>query len=108
MINRLTENRKAKMKPPRPIIVAYDISDNKTRRRIFKILREWRLDGQKSVCDCRLTRREAEELFLQLSEPLDKKTDSLVMVWLEPHRKVLWRGLGKTGIGRPMAKVRGL
>ena len=90
----------------RPVIVAYDISKNKIRARILKTIKEWRLEGQKSVHECRLKQREAEELFLQLSGPLDKKTDSLLMIWLETHRPVLCRGTGRTNIGRKLWHVR--
>mgnify|MGYP001585005269 CR=1 FL=1 len=79
----------------KPIIVAYDITSNKTRSRVLKVVKEWRLEGQKSVHECRLKMREAEELFLQLSQPLNRQTDSLLMIWLEPHRPVLFRGLGR-------------
>ncbi|KPA10105.1 CRISPR-associated protein Cas2 [Candidatus Magnetomorum sp. HK-1] len=72
----------------RPIIVAYDISNNKTRRNIFKILKSWRIDGQKSVHECRLNQQQAEELFLQLNDPIDQETDRLMMAWLEQNRKV--------------------
>ena len=89
----------------RPIVVAYDISKNKIRAKIYKILKEWRLGGQKSVHECRLKMRQAEELFLQLSEPLDKKTDLLLMVWLETHRPVLYRGIGKNSISRKLWHV---
>jgi len=83
----------------RPIVVAYDISKNKVRARVRKILREWNLGNQKSVYECRLTQAQAEELFLQLSHEIDKKTDNILMAWLIPGRKVLTRGLGRhTGI----------
>jgi len=36
----------------KPIIVAYDISNNKVRSKALKIVKEWRLDGQKSVHEC--------------------------------------------------------
>ncbi len=81
---------------PRPIVVAYDIRENKTRSRVLKVLREWRLDGQKSVHECRLTQKEAEELFLQLGQTIDTATDNLIMAWIEPKRRVLARGIGKT------------
>lgn len=80
---------------PRPIIVAYDISKNKARARVRKVLREWNLDNQKSVYECRLTQVQAEELFLQLSEAINTETDNLIMAWVEPRRKVLSKGLGK-------------
>ena len=83
------------MKNARPIVVAYDISDNKARSRLHKILKAWRIGGQKSVHECRLNVRQAEELFLQLSEPMEKEKDRLLMAWLEPHRALLSRGLGK-------------
>ncbi len=80
---------------PRPIIVAYDISKNKARARVRKVLREWNLDNQKSVYECRLTQVQAEELFLQLSQAMNTDTDNLIMAWVEPRRKVLVKGLGK-------------
>ncbi|MBT6339967.1 MAG: CRISPR-associated endonuclease Cas2 [Desulfobacula sp.] len=86
----------------RPIIVAYDISRNKIRTRVRKILKEWRLDNQKSLYECRLTNRQAEELFLQLSENLDHKTDKLLMAWLEPHRNLLYRGIGRDRINKKL------
>lgn len=83
----------------KPIVVAYDISKNKVRARVRKILREWNLGNQKSVYECRLTQAQAEELFLQLSHEIDKKTDNILMAWLTPGRKILTRGLGRyTGI----------
>ncbi len=78
-----------------PVVIAYDISRNKTRARVRKILQEWRIGGQKSVSECRLSRAEAEELFLQLSHEIDLKTDNLLMAWVEPRRKILGRGIGK-------------
>lgn len=81
--------------PSRPIIVAYDISSNKTRAGVRKVLKEWNLDRQKSVYECRLTQRQAEELFLQLSSAIDTETDNLIMAWVEPRRRVLAKGLGK-------------
>lgn len=75
-------------------MVAYDISDNKNRAKIFRILKEWKLGGQKSVHECHLTGQQAEELFLQLSEKVNTKTDNLLMIWIEHRRKILTRGLG--------------
>ncbi|MBF0452418.1 MAG: CRISPR-associated endonuclease Cas2 [Candidatus Magnetomorum sp.] len=83
------------MSSHRPIVVAYDISNDKIRKKVFKILKLWRIDGQKSVHECRLTQGQAEELFLQINDPLDQKTDRLLMVWLEQNRKVLTRGIAR-------------
>ncbi len=86
---------------PRPIVVAYDISKNKIRARVRQILKEWNLSNQKSVYECRLTRPQAEELFMQLSHEIDKNTDNLLMAWVAPGRKILSRGLGRrTAMGK--------
>ncbi|SMD05988.1 CRISPR-associated endonuclease Cas2 [Desulfocicer vacuolatum DSM 3385] len=86
-----------------PIVVAYDISKNKIRARVRKILREWNLDNQKSVYECRLTLEQAEELFLQLSAEIDTDTDNLIMAWVEMRRKVLTKGMGNnTSVNKKM------
>jgi CRISPR-associated protein Cas2 len=82
----------------RPVIVAYDITENKKRYRVLKIIKQWRLGGQKSVHECRLKLNQAEELFLQISEYLDHETDCLLMAWLEPNRPVLCRGIAESNI----------
>ena len=76
------------------VIVAYDISSNKTRTKVRKLLREWSFDNQKSVYECRLSEKDAEELFLQLSELLNHTTDRLLMAWLNNRRKIIVSGKG--------------
>lgn len=78
----------------KPVIVAYDVADNRRRRQIQRTLREWRLDGQRSVCECRLTDAEAEELFVQLGAILDTGTDRLLLAWVHERRAALARGRG--------------
>ena len=78
----------------RAAVIAYDISDNRTRRAVLRILREWRLDGQKSVHECLLTEAEAAELILQLAAEMDPETDRLLLAWLEARRPALARGRG--------------
>lgn len=63
-------------------VIAYDIGSNRTRRRVLRVLREWRLDGQKSVHECRLSRRMAEELFMQLCAEVDPGKDRLLLAWI--------------------------
>ncbi len=94
------------MSRKKPIIIAYDISKNKIRGKVFRILKEWRIGGQKSVHECWLTKRQAEELFLQISELLNMATDTLLMVWLANHRRVLHRGLGKDSINNRIRLLR--
>ena len=91
----------------RSVVVAYDISKNKIRARVRKILREWNLSNQKSVYECKLTLQQAEELFLQLSHEINIKTDNLLMVFLEPKRQILYSGLGKhTSMDKKMFFIR--
>lgn len=82
--------------PRRPVIIAYDISADATRRRVHKILLEWRLDGQKSVHECLLSPAEAQELFIQLGQTIDKNTDRLLLAWVAPYRPLYARGVGRT------------
>lgn len=82
----------------RPAIVAYDIADDGRRRRIRATLREWRLDGQRSVCECRLTDGEADELFLQLGSIIDRRSDRLLLAWVHEQRPALARGRGRTDL----------
>lgn len=62
-------------------VVAYDIASDRQRRAALRVLRRWRLDGQKSVHECRLDEGEATELYLQLGETLQPETDRLLLVW---------------------------
>lgn len=78
-----------------PVIIAYDISADQTRRRIYKILLEWRLDGQKSVHECVLSAAEAQELFIQLGQAIDPATDRLLLAWVAPRRPLFARGAGR-------------
>ena len=50
----------------KPLIIAYDISENKVRSQVFRLLKKCRIDGQKSVHECRLTTLEAQNLFNQI------------------------------------------
>ena len=79
----------------KPCVVAYDVVSDRRRRRLLRCLRAWRLDGQKSVHECRLTHAEAEELFLQLMALLDPATDRLLLSWVQPRRRGGARGTGR-------------
>ena len=88
------------MAKARPVVVAYDISKDSSRRRVYRILRDWRIEGQKSVHECRLTMDQAQELFIQLGRYIDPATDMLMMAWLEPRRSMLFRGTGTDKVKR--------
>ena len=78
-----------------PVVIAYDISAHRTRRQVYKILLEWRLDGQKSVHECLLSAAEARELFMQLGTAIDPNTDRLLLAWLAPQRRPQVRGTAR-------------
>lgn len=77
----------------KPAVIAYDITGNKRRRQLFRVLKSWKLDAQYSVFECRLTPAEATELFLQLSELIDPAEDVLLLAWLDNSRE----SIGVTG-----------
>ena len=91
----------------RSAVIAYDISDARNRRQVFKLLQQWRIDGQKSVHECLLSTREAEEIYLQLAAIIDEDTDRLMLAWLTPNGHVEGRGLGVgTSLFRRMIQIR--
>lgn len=69
-----------------PAVIAYDIACDKRRRQVARCLKAWRLDGQYSLIETRLTEAEAAELFLQLTGLLDGKVDALLLAWLDNTR----------------------
>lgn len=73
----------------KPVLIAYDITSNKRRRQLFRILRTWKLDKQYSVFECKLSPVEAKELFLQLTELLNEEEDALFLSWLDNGREPL-------------------
>jgi len=81
------------------VVFAYDIACNRRRRSIHRVLRRWRIDGQKSVHECRLDRGEAEELYLQLAESICPRTDRLLLVWLRGDGPVRRFGKARTSAG---------
>jgi CRISPR-associated protein Cas2 len=72
--------------PRNPAVIAYDIVSDKRRRRLARCLKTWRLDGQYSLFECRLTDAEAEELFLQLTDLIDPDEDHLLLAWMDNTR----------------------
>jgi CRISPR-associated protein Cas2 len=62
--------------------VVYDISDDKERRKVDKLLKGYGFRIQKSVFECRLIRRTREELIRRM-EKLDIKTGFVKLYRLE-------------------------
>jgi CRISPR-associated protein Cas2 len=72
---------------------------------VFRVLKDWRIEGQKSVAECFLSLREAEELFVQLSELVDLETDRIAIAWLQQPIRV--RTLGAATVTFPAGLVAG-
>lgn len=60
-------------------VFSYDISSPKRSRAVRRCLRGWRLDGQKSVHETRLTPREAATLGDEICDLLDPGADNLLV-----------------------------
>lgn len=80
----------------RPMLIAYDIASPRRLYRALKILKAWRLDGQKSVHECLLTVSEAERLKAELTGQLKEEEDKLLMVWLDNRRPIRVCGTGRS------------
>jgi len=61
---------------PMLVLVAYDLSDDQTRRRVAKLLSGYGTRVQRSVFECRLSKREREDLEAQLAACLDDAPDA--------------------------------
>jgi len=75
-------------------IIAFDISCNKRRYRVRKLLKQWGIMSQKSIYETSLAPDAVEELFLQLMEKISTKTDRLLIFPVSPFRKPEFRAFG--------------
>ena len=69
-------------------IVAYDISDSKRWRKIFKILHGYGEWMQLSIFQCRLSKTKRAELESRLREVIKNGKDHLIIVDVGPARGV--------------------
>jgi CRISPR-associated protein Cas2 len=79
-------------------IVAYDISDQKRWRRVFRVMNGYGEWLQLSIFQCRLTVRQHAELIALLDGIIHHDDDHLVLLDLGPAERVIPRvvSLGKT------------
>ena len=54
-------------------VIAYDVSANSTRRRVFRILKDWKIDGQKSLVECRLRKPRPKSCSCNSAKKMDLK-----------------------------------
>lgn len=75
-------------------IIAYDIQQNKVRKRVFNMLAEWAFNSQKSVHEAHVSTRAATELYVEICEMLNPDTDSLMMFTTNNDRQIKRYGTG--------------
>jgi len=83
------------MPAPQLWIIAYDIQDDKRRRRLAKVLEGYGQRMQWSVFECRLQQDELHRLVIRL-ERIVKATEDRIRLWPVPEgsaRRVIQLGL---------------
>ena len=70
------------------VLVAYDICAEDRRRHALRVARNWRLDGQKSVHECRLTNAEATALYGEIAARLAPRLDHLMFAWVDAAQRL--------------------
>jgi len=90
------------MSDERMYIVAYDISNNKRWRRVFKTMHGFGEWLQLSVFQCRLSRRRRAELETRLRELVKAGEDHVLLIDVGPADKT---ELAVESIGKTFAKI---
>ena len=90
------------MTDERLFIVAYDISDQRRLRRVFKTMHGYGEWIQLSVFQCRLTRRRRAELETQLRELVKNGEDHVLLIDVGPADKI---ELAMESIGKTFSKI---
>ena len=72
----------------RTFVVLYDISDPKRWRRVFKTMKEYGQWLQLSAFQCRLTDMRRIELVAKVSEIINQREDSFMLLDLGPAENV--------------------
>ena len=90
------------MSDERMYIVAYDISNNKRWRRVFKTMHGFGEWLQLSVFQCRLSRRRRAELETRLRELVKAGEDHVLLIDVGPADKT---ELAVKSIGNTFAKI---
>lgn len=59
------------------LVIAYDISDNRRRTRLFKALKRYGTPVQESVFECHLTPNQFVQMRQEIERLIDPETDQL-------------------------------
>ncbi|WP_457676810.1 CRISPR-associated endonuclease Cas2 [Thiolapillus sp.] len=69
-------------------LIAYDIAHPRRLRRALREARTYALDGQKSVFECFLSRKEKSKLGQTLREIINPEEDRLLIIRLPPESRM--------------------
>ena len=74
------------------LIIAYDITSDKRRNKIAKLLKSYGERRQYSLFEARLNREQLSQLKVKLNQLIDETEDTLAMYYLSPENlKKTWR-----------------
>jgi len=77
------------------IVVAYDITDDKRRNKIFKEMKSWGERVQYSVFECVLNEEQITKMIDKLKRKIDFKVDSIRIYFLDNNSRIEIIGEGK-------------
>lgn len=83
-------------KESRFTVVAFDVSDNRRRRKLVRVLESYGVRAQESVFEAWLDSREQSKMFAEASRQLDQQLDRIALYVLPPtdFSDVVCLGLG--------------
>ena len=76
------------------VVVTYDVVEDRARRQLRKLLRQFGLPLQKSVFEARLTAKERTRLVERAEAILDPETDQLVLYTIASRQEHAIRVVG--------------
>jgi CRISPR-associated protein Cas2 len=77
----------------RHYLVAYDISNPKRLYRVLRYMKGWRVNGQKSLCECWFTAAEREQVLRDLLLLVEPELDRIHLFALDPRMAPRLRGI---------------
>lgn len=77
-------------------LISYDIADPRRLQKIGRILRGYKVEGQKSFCECWLTPSERDRLLAYLQAQIDPACDRIHAFSLDPRRRPLLWGIARS------------
>ncbi len=91
----------------RNLIIAYDISHDKRRTKVFKTLEGYGVPVQFSVFDCEISEENLIKLLYKVESLINKKEDSVILPDLCPrcHGKIKRLGVNKGNLPQSVVVI---